>query len=1117
MSIFDIDDFMDVEELDMMDTDEEEETEQQEYDSDLFGICSIEDSLAKCIDAKGEVDIYYMAWIAGSTEDEIIEFHGGRTIFQKPDEYMEHRREYEDWVLGVEYLKGNMEELLSEAEDCNNMLLAEAEENGEVSYTISGSGVKQELRFDPNIKLIKKAMPEKPNFYDIHMRLGSSWIYGNYIADFIKWLLKLIVNPKVTHADGKWYIKCHITPLDVLNSVAYGTDRMTALKIIENILNATTIKVRDEVPADNKSGKKYVVNVHETMMAQNKAQLILDKFQEWIQENPRVMEGLRKVYCSIYSYAVPHYDGSFLSLSDINPDINPYRHQRDAAFRIVMSKNTVLCHDVGSGKTFCYIMGVHELYRMGISRKNMIVVPNVTFKGTVQAHKLLYPQDKILEISPDDFKPGEKTEYIEKIMNGDYVAIYIAYSKFDMIGMSYEYMKLELDKEIKESVARSRSAVTIWERDLYHSKIARLEKRRTKLFKDYDEKISKNNIEDIFMDCFDKLGITLLCVDECQNYKNISIDTRLENIVGMHHAGSKKADLMMDKVRCVQQNGGRIIFATGTLITNSMSDMYVFQTYLQPDVMESCSIATFGEWANTFGSITTNFEVDVNSQNYRYMSRISHYHNLPELMAIFTDVCDFYHIDQEEVNLPLFAGFKDIPVKSTKYHKAFNEELVERTDEVRKGVVSVKVDNVLKIITDGRKAALDIRLINEQAVLEEMECKAGLCAKEAAEIYYAYPGTSQVIFCDYSTPKNGFNVYDEVKKYLILRGIPEKEIAFIHDGTSEAKRNKLLNDLDEGVIRIMVGSTQKLGVGVNVQKHLIAIHHLDAPWRPSDLTQREGRLIRQGNENKEVFQYRYITEQSFDAYVWQILENKQRFIGSFLAGSMSEFHRDETDVDEIQLDCAEVKAIAVGNPAIKERIVTANKLERYRIAQKHRAKQLFDLREKLRQLPIDIKNQNYKIVVVKTDQRHYKESKESMNKADREAFGEELLLALSDNTGYDKERLFDTYMGFEVYLPAYMTVDKPHVILSRAGGGRYKVDMKDKKPVACTQALDGTLIGFENRIEKLNKGLDVLSAQLEDAKEELEKGNPYDDLIEEAKEKLEELDKLLEEESNTED
>ncbi|MCR5214124.1 MAG: hypothetical protein K6E10_06885, partial [Eubacterium sp.] len=1060
-----------------------------------IGNCSIEDSLMYSMSAMGHVDIHYMAIMSGVLEDEILDYHAGKTIVQRPEGYDRHKNDYEDWVLKVEYLRGNLNTLLRIAEIYND---------------------KYQGRFDFNVKLIKDSMPDPPSFYDIHIKLGASWILSEYIGKFIKHLFKMLASPKIQRTDGKWNINYYVRPLEIYDYFKYGTTDMSARKIIEHTLNASSIKIYDEVvDPDSPSGKKRIVNPNKTVAVINKQQLILDEFQKWLQTDEEIMKELTERYNEVYAFAVPRYDGSMLSFGDISPDTRLYAHQRNAAMRIILSPNTLLCHDVGSGKTYCYVVAVHEMKRLGISRRNMIVVPNATFAGTVAIHKKIYPEDKILEISPASFTPEKRQGVIDEIEKGDYVAIYIAASRFDMLSMTRDHKIASIEEQIKEATIASRNTSDVWTRDYYESKSDKLRKKREKLIEDYfpDER-----------GCFDQLGITCLIIDECQNYKNLTLNTKLDNIVGMHTSGSKKADALLEKVRYIQKNNGKIVFATGTLLTNSISDLYVFQYYLQPDTLKGCSISTFDEWINTFGTTTTNFEIDVDTTNFRYVSRISHYHNLPELMAVFSEVCDFYHIGQNTVNssnssdlsineidLPDFAGFKDVVVKPSPYLKAFNKALAERTEKIRKKEVKMSEDNILCVVSDGRKAAMDMRILDPTLVIRDDESKAGVCAKKVAENYFNYPGTSQIIFCDFSTPKDTFNEYDEIKFNLIILGVKESDIAFIHDGTTETKKNKLIRDLDAGKIRVMIGSTAKLGVGVNVQKHLLALHHLDAPWRPSDLTQREGRLIRQGNLNKEVFEYRYITENSFDAYVWQILENKQHFIGSFLAGSMSEFHRTESEIDAVTLELSEVKALALGNNLIKDRIVTANQLERARISERERQRQLYMLREKLEGLPSIIKKQKERVETVKADIAYYNKNKISMSKEERLSFGQALMQFIQDKKDCNHEAAFKIYMGFGIYLPLCEEGEEPYLVIRRNGGRTYRLDnIKEKNQDNISRAIDGVLNGMSKRLARYEKEFERLNNELAETENEIKHGNPYNEEVEELREKLIFIDKQLE-------
>ncbi len=1058
------------------------------------GICSIADSLPICMSRKGCVNIYYMAWISNCTEDEVLAEHANKTIFQIPEDYLqaktEQERKYEHWILPVQYLRGNLHALRKGAVRANEIFNnnhPDAEPNP----------------FAPNIELIDAVLPEMVDFDDINVQIGAGWIDERYIAAFLVHLFKLRLKPTVKKCAGKWQIKINGQVSEILNNYTYGTRRMKGTKIFEHTLNSSTIKITDDVAADTKSGTKKLPNRNETYAAQAKQQLIIKEFKEWLSHDTTLNKALRKEYYETFSFCFPRYDGSYLELSDLEPGVELYKHQKDAIARIILSHNVALCHDVGSGKTFCYVIGVHELYRLGISKKNMIVVPNNVFSDAVETHKLLYPNDKILEISPDDFNVRDRQETLNKIKDGDYVAIYIAASKFDMLDMSKEFYEKQYYEEyfgladIRDEKKRQGDD---WSVKTLESKMKSIAEKKQKFFETHV--MNEKN-------CFDKLGITTLVVDEAHNYKNLSIKTNFENVIGLSKAGSKKADLLKKKVECVQEINGRVVFATGTLLTNSIADLYAFQEYLQPETLRDSNINNFGEWANTFGSISTSFEIDVDSQNFRYMTRLSHYHNLPELMNMFSEVCDFYHITDEDMDVPTFSDYDDVVVNKTLYNDSYNKEIAKRTDDVRKGIVSNKDDNILKIVTDGRKCALDVRLVVPNATVSDKDCKAGACAKEVLRVYKEFPGKTQIVFCDYSTPKNEFNVYGALKSLLIKGGIPSEEIAFIQEGTTEFKKNKLLKALDQGKIRVMLGSTQKLGVGVNVQSRLVAVHHLDAPWRPSDLSQREGRLIRQGNMNDQVYIYRYMTSGSFDSYVWQILQNKRHFIGSFLAGTMHDFHRDESEIDAVMLDYSEVKALAIGNPIIKERIETYNKLERAKLSSRQRQKQLVEVQRLLPKLDGDIKDCKYTIYVVGKDIEYYSDNKESMDNEARREFGEELMYALRENVNVAYERLFFKYMGFNVMLPKNMEKDESYVLVTRPGGGTYKVDMTDKDAVNMSRAIDGTLNGLSKRKEALEKKLVLLNQQVADSKTMMKEGNPFEKEVEALEIRLEEIDAEL--------
>ena len=1093
-----------------------------------------EDALYTSINQLGRVSLEYMAKLTVKTEDELINILGGRYIWQDPEEYDRHKDPYKDWLILPQYAVGNARTLLKKAETINKQY---------------------DGRFDSNIELLKSLLPEMPEFVDIYTQLGSNWVTNHYYKLFIKDLLKMYMAPVVKKiASDKYVIETIAPPQKVLNEFTYGTRRMHAINIIEHTMNGITVKVTDPKPADNKAGVIYVVNREETLLAQEKQRLILHEFDKWINDNPEAKERVQLLYAEKFSYINAKYDGSFLTLPGINPEVELYKHQRDAITRIILSKNVLLSHDVGSGKTYEFIVGVHELKRLNISAKNLIAVPNNVLTGAVKAHRFLYPDDKILVIDPKDFNGENRLRYLDRIKNGKYTAIYMACSTFDLLTMTIDYRiskakeeAWKLSNDVKNCTDKREKKILEKKHKKALEKLSKLRDEAAGIEQEENDKNGKKPVKlkrpkDRNLECFDKLGITGLVVDEAHNYKNITINTRLENIVGMHSQGSAKADSLLEKVHYIQENDGNVIFSTGTVITNSLSDLYVFQKYLQPKEMEALGIVKFADWVNSFCSTSTFFEIDVDSQNFRYMTRFNKYHNLPELMALFSNVCDFYHIEESVIQLPNFDGYEDVVVAKNQYQNEQLKLLTERTDKLRTEVVDPHEDNILMVVQDGRKLALDTRLLVPEADLTGCATKESVCADRVYEVYNSNPKMAQVIFCDLSTPKsrstvnktnipesdihesgtyedndkksygNEFNVYDELKRLLIKKGIPEREIAFIHDGKNDTKRDKLIADLNSGAIRVMIGSTQKLGLGVNIQTNLVAVHHLDAPWKPSDITQREGRIIRQGNTNNTVYIFRYVTEGSFDSYVWQILENKRRFIGSFLSGTVSQFHRSEAEIDTVELDYAEVKALCIGNSLIKDRVSTANELEHYKIAQYERRKQLDELSKLLSRLPEKINNTKYRMKLVRLDIQHFTNFKTKVSNDDRTAFGEELIEALKDNVRKTERRLFDEYMGFDVYLPKGMSFEKPFVQLHQGEGGYYEIEIeKDTTPIGCTKKIDHVLSDLIPRYERLNDKLEDYNKQIDEARAEIALGNEYDELVFQTMLKLEEIDRKLQE------
>lgn len=703
-----------------------------------------------------------------------------------------------------------------------------------------------------------------------------------------------------------------------------------------------------------------------------------------------------------------------------------------------------------------------------------------------------------------EFAPANRKKTLDIIKEEENIVVFMAYSSFDMLTMTKKYAFAKKDAMLRECAMQIENAQSY----SHKSKLKAMHKRMSKTVRAYKDRFVDNECA-----VFDELGFDAIVVDEAHNYKNISIDYSADNIVGMRCKGSKKADNMLEKVRYIQEGDGRVIFATGTPITNSLADLYTLMFYLQPEELKLCGIYHFNDWVSTFCEEEHSFEVDVDSKNCRFTTRFSRFHNLPELMAIFSEVCDFYQGDADILGLPDFNGYRDIVVKKSDEQKSYIDNLAERTEAIRNHEVNRKEDNLLKITVQGRQAALDIRLVKPEAVLVNSENKVQVCARNMARMYYAFSDKCQIAFSDISTPKDGFNIYDELKKELIRFGIKSDHVAYIHDAVSETQRSKMEKMFNDGKIRILIGSTAKLGTGSNVQERLLAVHHLDVPWRPADMVQREGRIIRQGNCCEEVYIYRYITESSFDAYTYQILENKQKFIAQFLSGSLSAVHRDESDCADTILTYAEIKALAIGNPLIKERVEISNQLEHARINQRQKRKELVDLTELQERLPEMITKRRLLISNTIADIAYYKSHKESVKKDERKSFGEELLHALKENVMHEKERLFCEYQGFDVILPRYMEYDKAYVIVKRTGSNQYTVSMDGDKVLGVCQRLDYCLDNFGKELERHKNKLRNLIAQQNQTKRDLETGNIYDDEVAALADKLMSIDEKLKEDT----
>ena len=1045
------------------------------------------------------IDVAKIAGCAGVPVEEAISSLRG-TIYQDPAYFT--NKDYYDvtsgWVISQRYLSGILRAKLKIAMEMNERFPG---------------------KFDSNIEAIRNIIPEGVGIEDIYIRLGAPWIPAFEYENFFREKIGLEVEISY-YKDGKTYrVKGDKKAKEsTKNIIGYGVaeDRnvpltktskasslkdlkvyFTAIELYEDTLNGIVAKANDYTYIPDGNGKTKAIkrlNKNKTVEAQNLQNEMHNMFCQWIREDEdRAMRFEEYYNTSLVGYAYTKYDGSFLTLPELNPDVVLYKYQRDIIARVLLSEtNVLIAHDVGAGKTYEYIPAVHELYRMGKSKKNLIIVPTHMLSSAAAIHKLLYPSDKILVVTAKDMNPAKRNNTLALISAGDYVAIYMASSSFDMIDMSRSYYLKKYDDRILELKASVFGAKDRFEKKAIESLIKKVQKKRGEYIKKTGESPYIS---------YDQLGITTLVVDEAHEYRNINLPTSSSHYFSSV-TGCQKSNIMLEKVHYTD----RVIFATGTPITNSISDIFVLQLYLQPQVLKFHGIDTFDSWASTFVKTEQKIEsdYDTNCSNYRVVTRMSSYHNLSELMSMFSQVCDFYHIESSVEGIPQFDGYIDVCVPKSDALKDYIDKLSERLNKIKAGEVSVHDDNILKVFIDGRSSAIDLRLVDKLADTRERN-KVDYCVDNVYETYVTYPGTAQIVFCDVGTPKTDYNVYDSIHNKLAARGVPSNEIAYVHDATTEKARLELFEMVNQGKIRIIIGSTQKLGVGVNVQEKLVAIHHLSIPWRPSDFTQRNGRILRRGNDCEKAFIYRYTTVGTLDAYLWQILENKQIFISSFLAGTYSE--REMRELDEMVLSLAEMKAMTIGNPLVKTRFEVYNELEKVKILSRERQKQIQKLHVFAGTAPKKIERYNKLAEIADMDYKDYKQMKEPVSNPQRIAFGRDILSAVSGEGSREEARY---YQGFDIIIPRDMSGERPYIIAESDNYGSYycKLD-KNQKELGVTKALDYLFEHlYENAYNFRLKAEDV-KKEVAIARADIEKGNVHLERIEALTLRLEEIDREI--------
>lgn len=849
------------------------------------------EALAVSLEENGKVALSFMSGLCGKSAEQITEELTG-VIFKNPDT--------QGWETADEYLSGNVREKLR---------IAEKTSENDTSYK-------------SNVEALKKVQPKKLDASEIEVRLGTMWIplevYDQFMRETFQpsQYIKNIIKLRYSEYTGEWNIEGKNIDGSILSTNTYGTKRATAYRLLESSLNLKNIQIFDTY-TDTEGKEHRELNKKETILASQKQDMIKEKFKDWIFRDRERREMLVSIYNEKFNSIRPRqFDGSHLEFPGMNPEITLKPHQKNAIAHQLYGRNTLLAHCVGAGKTFEMAAAAMEAKRIGLAHKSLFVVPNHLTEQWGAEFLTLYPAANILVATKKDFRPENRKRFCARIATGDYDAIIIGHSQFEKIPLSAERQRAVLESQIDEIEI----AITLAKKEQGENYTIKQMVKSRKSLEVRLEKLNEKKKDDVVT--FEELGVDRLFVDESHGFKNLFLYTKMRNVAGVAQSESQKSMDMYNKCRYMDEiTGGKgITFATGTPVSNSMTELYTIQRYLQYDRLQEMELGMFDNWASAFGETVTALELSPEGSGYRMKTRFANFFNLPELMSVFQEVADIQTADMLRLPVPE-AEYENIVLPASEEQKEILESLSERADRVRNREVDPSEDNMLKITTDGRKLALDQRLINDMLPDTENN-KVSACAEKCFEIWNETKEqkSAQLIFCDSSTPKKDgtFNVYDALKEKLMQKGVPEQEIAFIHDANTDVQKAKLFTKVRSGQVRFLLGSTSKMGAGTNVQDKLIALHHLDVPWRPADIEQQEGRILRQGNQNEKVKIFRYITENTFDAYSWQLIENKQKFIGQIMTSKSPV--RSCQDVDEAALSYAEVKALATGNPKIKEKM-----------------------------------------------------------------------------------------------------------------------------------------------------------------------------------------------------
>ena len=1057
------------------------------------------EALAVSIGEHGKVDLPYMAELLGTPgEYGRITTELSGVIFKDPA--ADPTDPEAGWQMADEYLSGDVRAKLRMAQFA-------AETNPE---------------FSVNVEALTKAQPRELEASEIDVRLGATWLDPDIIQKFmtetfqIPYYLRHAVKVRYSPYTAEWRVegKTATGRSDIISSETYGTSRANAYKILEETLNLKDVRIYDTIE-DAEGKPKRVLNKRETMLAQQKQQVIKDAFANWVWQDPQRRIALVKQYNELFNSTRPReYDGSHIHFVGMNPEITLREHQRNAIAHVLYGGNTLLAHEVGAGKTYEMAASAMEAKRLGLCQKSLFVVPNHLTEQWASEFLNLYPSAKLLVARRKDFETANRKKFCARIATGDYDAVIIGHSQFERIPLSFERQERIIQEQIYETLAAINELKAHAGENF---SIKQMEKTRKTLEAKLDKLRADSRKDDVIT--FEQLGVDRLFVDESHFYKNLFLTTKMRNVAGLSTSEAQKSSDMFGKCRYLDEiTGGRgVVFATGTPVSNSMTELYTVMRYLQYSTLQQKKLTHFDCWASTFGETTTAIELAPEGTGYRARTRFAKFFNLPELMSMFKEVADIKTSDQLHLPVPV-AKFETVVAKPSEIQKEMVQELSKRAADIHSGIVDASVDNMLCVTNDGRKIGLDVRLMNPM-LPDDPNSKLNVCVQNVLKIWEEGKDQklTQLLFCDLSTPKNdgNFNVYDDIRKKLVAAGVPENEIEFIHNADTEAKKAALFSKVRSGDVRVLLGSTAKMGAGTNVQSRLVAVHHLDVGWKPSDMTQRNGRIIRQGNMNKEVKVFNYVTEGTFDSYLYQTLENKQRFISQIMTSKSPV--RSCEDVDEQALSYAEIKALCAGNPLIKEKMDLDVQVAKLKVLKADHQSQKFRLQDKLlTKFPADIQETNAYIAGVKADAQlaaaHPQVQEgfcgmtiKGVTYDEKKTAGERLVLACSELPNAE-EKVIGSYRGFELSLRFDTFRSEYQAILK--GQRRYPVAL-GTDPLGNIIRLDNSLNNFPERINSAENELATLHQQQAAAQIEVEKPFPQEEELAEKSARLAELNAQL--------